>query len=107
MDRPGLPSPEEVSQDGTPEHSIAYLVVAGALAVAFGVFLIVGVLEGSLVKIGIAAAIFVGIVYAVRVYRHKQMIDEMKGDGAVEVGHAVTWCRSPVPPRRISRTRES
>ena len=56
--------------------SIAYLVIAGAFAGAFGVFLIVGVLEGSLVKIGIAAAILVALV-GVRVYRHKRMIDEM------------------------------
>ena len=57
-------------------YSIAYLVVAGVLAGAFAVFLIVGVLEGSLVKIGIAAALFVA-VYGIRVYRYKRMKDEM------------------------------
>ena len=56
--------------------NIAFLVVAGVLGGAFAVFLITGVLEGSLVKIGIAAALLVA-VYGVRVYRHKRMKDEM------------------------------
>ena len=56
--------------------SIAYLVIAGALAGAFAVFVVMGVLEGSLVKLGIAAALFVA-VFGVRVYRHKRMRDEM------------------------------
>lgn len=56
--------------------NIAYLVIAGALAGAFAVFLVMGVLEGSWVKIGIAAALFIA-VYGIRVYRHKRMIDEM------------------------------
>ena len=57
-------------------HNIAYMVIAGVLAGAFAVFLVMGVLEGSLVKIGIAAALFVG-VYGIRVYRYKRMKDEM------------------------------
>ena len=57
-------------------HNIAYLVIAGVLGGAFAVFLIMGVLEGSLVKIGIAAALFVA-VYGIRVYRYKRMKDEM------------------------------
>ena len=58
-------------------HNIAFLVIAGTLAGAFAVFLVVGVLEGSLVKIGIAAALLVA-VYGIRVYRYKRMKDEMK-----------------------------
>ena len=57
--------------------NIAYLVIAGVFAGAFGVFLVTGVLEGSWVKIGIAAAMIVAI-YGVRVYRYKRMKDEMK-----------------------------
>ena len=56
--------------------NIAFLVVAGVLGGAFAVFLITGVLEGSLVKIGIAAALLVA-VYGIRVYRYKRMKDEM------------------------------
>ena len=54
---------------------LAY-VVSVTLAFGWAIFLIVAVLDGSLVRIGIAAAVLAAAL-AVQVYRRKRLKDEM------------------------------
>ena len=54
---------------------IAYMVTV-VLAFSWAIFLILAILDGSMVRIGIAVALVVA-VYAVLVYRRKKLKDEM------------------------------
>ena len=54
---------------------IAYMVTV-LLGGVWGIFLILAVVDGSLVRIGIAAAVLVAAL-AVQVYRRKRQKDEM------------------------------
>ena len=56
--------------------SIAYMVYV-VLAVLWTIFLILAVLDLSLVRIGIAAAVFVA-AFAVQMYRRKRLKDAME-----------------------------
>ena len=54
---------------------IAYMVTV-VLAFLWAIFLILAILDGSMVRIGIAVALVVA-AYAVLVYRRKKLKDEM------------------------------
>ncbi len=54
---------------------IAYMVTV-VLAFLWAIFLILAILDGSMVRIGIAVALVVA-AYAVLVYRQKKLKDEM------------------------------
>ena len=56
--------------------SITYMVYV-VLAVLWTIFLILAVLDLSLVRIGIAAAVFVA-AFAVQMYRRKRLKDAME-----------------------------
>ena len=57
---------------GSPMVYMATVLLAGV----WGIFLVLAVVDGSLVRIGIAAAVLV-VALAVQVYRRKRRMDEM------------------------------